>query len=466
MLRAVATSSGVGLSTRGAAASPTAANRAKKPSATIGVGEPYEPLGRRIVFTNWYWIRPGTVRWLDKKGKRPGIGESVGPLELDFRPLDSPSGVELRLQPAERIGPLVEADKPWEDGSGVCITTVFRDGGIFRGWGSPMTTSGPPPGHRFFYYLESHDGLTWRRPNLGIFNFQGSRANNILGPKLPTANIFIDPSAPAAERYKLVRMGIEGGISQDGLHWKMLPKPIVEDYSDTQQVGYYDVRLRKYVIYTRRWSVGPRSPRVPPDARRSWSTVGRRSIGRTEGEDFRKLPVPETILEPGLDFLPSDGLYTNCRTSIPGALDHHLMFPTLWHMRDDTTSVILASSHDGKLWHYVPGPAVLTTGPFGAWDGGCVFAHPNLLELSDGSFVLPYTGYNFPHKYPRGQFKFAPGYAVWPKGRLVALEALERGEFATVSILSPGRRLRLNVRTRRGGSVLVSPSGMGETPRL
>ena len=110
------------------------------------------------------------------------------------------------------------------------------------------------------------------------------------------------------------------------------------------------------------------------------------------------------------------------------------MFPTLWHMRDDTTSVILASSHDGKLWHYVPGPAVLTTGPFGAWDGGCVFAHPNLLELSDGSFVLPYTGYNFPHKYPRGQFKFAPGYAVWPKGRLVALEALERGEFATVSV--------------------------------
>ncbi|HQK95727.1 MAG TPA: hypothetical protein PLD23_19675, partial [Armatimonadota bacterium] len=112
---------------------------------------------------------------------------------------------------------------------------------------------------------------------------------------------------------------------------------------------------------------------------------------------------------------------------------------------------------------YLPGGPVLTTAAFGEFDGGCVFAHPNLLELPNGDFALPYTGYLFPHKYPRGQWRFSPGYAVWPKGRLVALEALEHGEFATVALRVKGTKLRLNVSTKRGGRVLVEAArGNGE----
>ncbi|MCX6625511.1 MAG: hypothetical protein NTY38_31505, partial [Acidobacteria bacterium] len=83
------------------------------------------------------------------------------------------------------------------------------------------------------------------------------------------------------------------------------------------------------------------------------------------------------------------------------------------------------------------------------------FANPNLLELPGGDFALPYTGYSVPHKYPRGQWKFAPGYAIWPKGRIMGIEATEQGEFATASLFAPGRKLRLNVSTRRAGSVRV-----------
>jgi hypothetical protein len=50
---------------------------------------------------------------------------------------------------------------------------------------------------------------------------------------------------------------------------------------------------------------------------------------------------------------------------------------------------------------------------------------------------------------------YSLGYALWPKGRIVALEAQERGEFATVSFFPPGRKLRVNALTRRGGSILV-----------
>jgi len=192
--------------------------------------------------------------------------------------------------------------------------------------------------------------------------------------------------------------------------------------------------------------------------------VGRRSIGRSETSDYREFPIHETILTPGPDLLPSDTLYTNGKTTMPGAPDHHLLFPTIWHTANDSTSVALATSHDGKLWHFVPGSPVFATAPFGAFDGGCIFAHPNLLELPDGRFVLPYTGYNVPHKYPRKLWKYAPGYAVWPKGRLVALEAPERGEFATVGILPPGRTLRINAVTMRGGSILVEVAALNGKP--
>ena len=32
------------------------------------VGEPYELLGKRLVFTNWTYVRPGDVGWQDREG--------------------------------------------------------------------------------------------------------------------------------------------------------------------------------------------------------------------------------------------------------------------------------------------------------------------------------------------------------------------------------------------------------------
>jgi hypothetical protein len=58
-----------------------------------------------------------------------------------------------------------------------------------------------------------------------------------------------------------------------------------------------------------------------------------------------------------------------------------LMFPTIWNgSRDDTTRIALASSHDGKVWHWMPGGDLLRTPPFGRWDGGCIWATPNAVS--------------------------------------------------------------------------------------
>ncbi len=166
------------------------------------------------------------------------------------------------------------------------------------------------------------------------------------------------------------------------------------------------------------------------------------------------------ILEPTPDMLPSEQLYTNCRTTVPGAPDQHLMFPTIWNASiDDSTRVALASSHDGKVWHWVPGGDLLRTGPFGQWNGGCVWGTPDLIELPDGDWALPYLAHNFPHKYPRGQAIGGTGYAVWPKGRLVAVEAEDRGEFTMIPLIAPGKTLKINAVTRRTGWVKVEVVG-------
>lgn len=256
---------------------------------------------------------------------------------------------------------------------------------------------------------------------------------------------------------------LRGSVSPDGITWSNLPEPLVVEYCDTLNTGYYDVRLKKYVLFTRFWSVGPAAASQPVDIRGSWTGVGRRAIGRTESGDFSTFTPSEMILEPPPDMLPSEQLYTNCYTTIPGAPDQHLMFPTVWNASiDDSTRIVMASSHDGKVWHWVPGGDVLETAPFGAWNGGCIWGHPNLIELGNGDWALPYLAHNVPHKYPRGQRVGGAGYAIWPKGRMVALEAADEGEFFLIPLMPKGHTIKLNVTSKRTGWVKVEVAGDSE----
>ena len=329
--------------------------------------------------------------------------------------------------------------------------------------------------------MESKDGLHWEIK--GKLN-----SDEIL-------HVFIDPSAPPAERFKSVWADeitreqfeafrakrpdawepravvhladsgtvtcVRGAVSADGIQWTVLPDPLVAEYADTFNTCYYDPVLRKYVLYTRYWSLGPTAAKVAPDIRNNWTDVGRRAIGRSESSDFRSFPPSEMILEPSPDMLPSESLYTNCRTTIPGAPEQFLMFPAIWNASiDDTTRIGMASSHDGKVWHWVPGGDLLHTQAFGQCNGGCIWTLPELLEFPGGDWALPYLAHNVPHKYPRGKLVGGSGFAVWPKGRLVGLHADEHGEFSVIPLIAPGRVLELNTITKRTGWVKIEVSGV------
>ncbi len=425
-------------------------------------GAPYEPAGKRIVFTNWYFIQPGDLDWRDPNGKSVYVNGDEGPFGAQHVGINTPSGIRIIAEKPQVLGPL---DRPHR--------MILRDGKTYKGWTNTE-------------YYESPDAVHWEKKaalNLGAACSDGFY------------QVFIDPSAPREERYKAVWVGqitaaqfeafragrpdgweprallhlgdkgeaacLKGGTSPDGILWTTLPDPLVVEYCDTWNTAYFDAVDREYVIFTRQWSIGPRTDRLPPDIRNSWTGVGRRAIGRTASRDFRRFAPSEMILEPTPDMLPSEQLYTNCHTVIPGAPDHHLMFPAIWNASvDDTTRIALASSHDGKTWHWVPGGDLLRTGPFGRWDGGCVWATPDLVELPNGDWALPYLAHTFPHKYPRGRNVGTTSYAVWPKGRLIAVEAQDHGEFTMIPIIAPGKTLKVNALTARTGWVKVEVMGV------
>jgi hypothetical protein len=368
--------------------------------------------------------------------------------------------------------------------------------GYYKSFGS--CSSG---GKKYYCYLQSRDFEVWERPELGVVEFGGNKKNNLIEAD-DLGFVFKDPSSKEegwkwiaqrsitlaeyesfqkrrphdwdpkslrldsqATAAKLI-MAVKGGVSRDGFRWKTIPEPLAVQHADTLNTGYYDTRLGKYVAYIRQFVMTDRSTKTTFDDRGLSWLAGRRSIGRSETADFRRFPLSRCILTPGPDTVgPAETLYTNGHTFVPFAPDQHLFFPTVWDQGYDATTVAVLSSADGEVLHWLPGGPVLSTAPFGEWDGGCVFPNPHLMELPDGRWVMPYAGFNVPHKYPRkGAFKSGLGFVTWRKGRLICVEAKERGEFSTYLFMPPGRTIRINALTGRTGSILVEVGGGGRNP--
>ena len=159
---------------------------------------------------------------------------------------------------------------------------------------------GKKPGIRACY-AESIDGIKWERPNLGIFEFEGSTNNNILTdkeeiPRLDNFFVFKDenPDCPKEQKYKaLLRkvlrgdpkevhcdFGLQCMVSEDGIHFKNLG-PIHEHAAyDTLNVAFWDREAEMYRCYFR-WN------HVPGDMSTNEKMgLGIRDIRYMESKDF------------------------------------------------------------------------------------------------------------------------------------------------------------------------------------
>ncbi|HOX38250.1 MAG TPA: hypothetical protein PL033_09725 [Candidatus Brocadiia bacterium] len=478
-------------------------------------GEPVKLKGRHIHFTSWKYVRPGSFAWRIQRDPAANEAEKLqgawlkgdGSRPAVFEPIDMPRGVRLVAQQAQKV--------PFKPGQ--MAASVF-DEGKFKAWYVTDPCAQPEPfsskdkilpGHNgHVSYAESADGVAWTIPKLGLFEYAGNRDNNIVfrgdlngsTRGFHGGSVFIDPSSKE-ERYKMLYLGIItdeeweafakkypgeadtmarrpdvggfrcvvavfGAVSPDGIHWTSLPEPLMIQHADTLNTCYYDEDIGKCVAYVRAWQVNERAPGFGAANSDCWIPVGRRSIGRAVSDDFRHFSKPEIVATTDADMPASHVFYTNCKTTLPDCPDNHVMFPWIWEMESDGGSVWLMSSPDGRNWSRVPGGPVVPCGEPGKPDGALVVCSGNLLECPDGTWALAYSGAPIPHKYPgrdinlrKGLFpglQGASGLAVWPKGRLVALQCDEEGEFATVAVIPPGDNIRLNAVVKPTGYIKVA----------
>ncbi|MBH07104.1 MAG: hypothetical protein CMJ20_12370 [Phycisphaeraceae bacterium] len=283
---------------------------------------------------------------------------------------------EAQKHPAN---PLMEPDRPWE-GKGCVFQHVHWDdeSNRFRMWYGGSTSFHLPSGIRIRQptcYAESDDGLTWVKPNLGLCEYDGSKANNIVILTGGLFAIFDEPDAPdPSRRFKALvwhdwrdskPVPPEGYYlfsSPDGIHWKQDRTDPVIWSQNRQQPGVgdtstarWDARLGKYIC----------------DAKILFRNPTMRSRGMIESDDLIHWSRPRMTFYP--DALDA------ADTQIYGHLG--FVYESMWvgllramHTEqvpnsDKQTTIELTASRDGRHWSRVGRrEEFIALGEPGSWD--------------------------------------------------------------------------------------------------
>lgn len=199
--------------------------------------------------------------------------------------IESMSGsAELRLHHPVPRGIAIVHDAPWE-GSGSGYHSIFHDGEkycmYYKAWHIDVSEGEFATKNRYLCYAESEDGIRWTKPDLGLFEIDGSKQNNVViapdgpwGEARPDgahAAVFFDdnPGCSADARYKAIvgshdPKGLLVMKSADGIRWSMLhDAPVITDGAfDSQNLAFWDPVRREYRAYWRIFSNGIRSIRT------------------------------------------------------------------------------------------------------------------------------------------------------------------------------------------------------------
>ena len=347
------------------------------------------------------------------------------------------------------FGPVLTADRPWE---GACVVrpnvVPSPDGPGYRMWYQVFTRR-KTPGSRLFCYAESEDGIAWVKPELGLVEWRGSRANNIvLGDRDPvwalaSQNVMHDPGdADPARRWKMLfraandhGLGLFAAFSPDGLRWRVTERPVGPGIGDRTTLAHDPDSEAPYVAFSR------------------WRTMiddyRRRVVYRTESADFLHWLQPEPVLVPDLDD-PADLQFYGMpafryRDTWIGCVER------LWSGADCIDGE-LVTSRDGRSWTRSRA-TFLPNGPTGAWDSRWInLAHSPPVERANEWLWLYHEGRPDGHErteLPRGSI----GLSMLRRDRFAGLQAgPSEGYVTTRALRYDGGALTLNANCGAGSA--------------
>jgi len=398
---------------------------------------------------------------------------------LDSRVVEKTDNARLALGTVLKSAsnPLFGADKPWEPRFDNMYPNVIYDeeDKLYKCWYCPFiiderTTRTPiekrNPGSTDYMnarpnrrdeallYATSRDGIHWRKPELGIVEFDGNRKNNIVVRGPSGAGVFKDTrESNPARRYKAFYAAQVGYLqlvrfSPDGLHWgPEIHCPEIGIESDCHANMIWSPQLRKYIGIVRHYD------KVP--------IVGNRKIARTESADAVKwtrstLAIEGTPRKQAHDMVifRAGGIYLG--------LLGIMHYPTMKSRRSVRQHIELAWSPDSYTWHRVcEGTPLVGHTPskekkYGAMpcDWGAMFpSAPVVLDKEIRIYYGASDWYFF--DWRKGCLALATlrpdGWAGYEQ-----LEANRPASITTTTLACSGAPLRLSADIPGGGSLTVT----------
>ena len=157
---------------------------------------------------------------------------------------------------------------------------------------------------------------------------------------------------------------------------------------------------------------------------------------------------------------PSHDLYTNAHALYPGRDDLHLFFPAQFSREKDTLQVHLATSRDGVRLEYFGDRPVVPIEADGAGDEKRVYAGVGIVPLGTDTVAVPCSRWHHTHNEDtaeefREEYQGEYFWATWSVDRFAAVEADERGFFATPVFDDPLAALSVNATTYPAGEIRV-----------
>jgi len=226
-------------------------------------------------------------------------------LFVDYYLIDKLEGIRIVKHTPHDEGPVFYFDKPWE-GPFCGYSTIIKDKTIFRVYYRGLPSAGKDGSNlETTCIAESKDGIHWEKPELGIYQINGTLKNNvILANEAPASHNFCpfldtNPNIDPEQRYKALAGEEPGGlvafVSPDGIHWKKLKDQAVfkKGIFDSQNVSFWSESEKCYLCYFRSYTGG--------------GYKGFRSVSRTTSADFVNWTDPVVMT---FGDTPSEHLYT------------------------------------------------------------------------------------------------------------------------------------------------------------
>jgi hypothetical protein len=307
---------------------------------------------------------------------------------------------------------------------------------------------------------ESTDGVHWTKPNLGLFEVNGSKDNNYvlhgMSPFSHNFSPFLDgnPACPPEERFKALagtaKTGLVAFVSPDGIHWKKLREEAVipaqtgKMMFDSQNVAFWSPAEKQYVAYCRLFA---------DDLRK---------IIRTTSPDF--LTWSEPVLQQAN--LADEQLYTS--QAHPYFRAPHIVvglatrfFPT----GGQSTDIVLLTARDGKGFDRLFKEAFIRPAPLKAsWANRGNFAALNVFPLKNT------TKEDVPEEWRHSLIR---DMGILVRNRVYRLRVdgfaslhagQEQGEVVTKPLVFSGEELWLNYQTSAAGVINVDVLDAAGTP--